>query len=96
MTAAHYIDTRPGAPGLFAAPAECGDYGSWLRELYDRGLALGTHEHLPVGVRQRVNALVFDAVSTGAALVAIGPHAAAAAAVVEEVSGGAVSVEVAG
>lgn len=85
----YYIDTRPGAPGAFASPEGVDDYGQWLRDRY-RAMQVQDGKHtMYYGVAQHINRLIVEA-QTGAHLHAIGPHAEAAALVIQEVSCGTV------
>lgn len=83
----YYIDTRPGAPGPFVAPEEVLDYAAWLRDRYRAARMNEGGKEMFFGVAQRINQLIIWA-KQGAMIHVIGPHATAAAQVIEELSGG--------
>jgi len=83
---AHYIDTRPNAPGLYGAPVPCDDYAAWLMEQYRKGLMRGTHEMMPYGVRQSLTMVIFSHIHEAKPIVILGPYASEAAEVVRVVA----------
>lgn len=91
----YYIDTRHGAPGLFVPGADVEDYAEWLRNRYRTMRANEDGKEVYFGVAQRINQLIAWA-KNGAVIHVIGPHATAAAQVIEEISNGLVQAEVLG
>ncbi|MDD2765988.1 MAG: hypothetical protein PHE83_18655 [Opitutaceae bacterium] len=86
------IDTRPGQ--RFGAPAGAGDYAASLEQRYRECQALDSGKVIYFGVAQHINAMIHAAQTRGQRLVAYGPHAGAAAAVIEHLSGNTVDVDV--
>ncbi len=93
LSEARYVDTREQAPGLFAAPAGCADYRAWLEQRYAAAVFPATRGQVCIGIAQATHRLIAEALD-GIPLLALGPHAGAAAAFIEEISGGRVTVEV--
>lgn len=89
----YYIDTRPGSPSLFAPAPDVEDYAQWLRGRYQAQRVNAGGKDMYYGVAQRINQLIVWG-KDGAVIHVIGPHARAAAQVVEELSHGLVQAEV--
>lgn len=87
-----YIDTRPGSPSLFAPGRDVTDYAQWLREQYRAQRVNAGGKDMYYGVAQRINQLIVSG-KDGAVIHVIGPHARAAAQVIEELSNGLVQAE---
>ncbi len=93
MQTNYYIDTRPGAPGLFAAPAQVEDYGAWLYQSYWAAKADDCGRTVYYGIAQKINEIAL-AVAKGAHVMVIGPHAEIAATVLRRLSNEAIMPEV--
>ena len=89
MRDAIYLDTRPGAPGVFACPVNTEDYTAWLETAYK-----ASNGAVPHGVSQRVNAVINAAAVGRADVVALGPHAGQLARFLEIISNHKVGVTV--
>lgn len=86
------IDTRPGR--RFGVPDGMADYAAWLDQRYRESQALDSGKVIYFGVAQHINAMIYAAQTRGQRLAAYGPHAGAAAAVIERLSGHTVDVDV--
>ena len=95
MQTNYYIDTRPGAPGMFAAPPNVPDYGAWLYEAYWAAQADDCGRAIYYGVAQKIHEIALAA-TKGAHVLVLGPHAETAAQVLRRLSDEAINAEVIG
>lgn len=93
MQTNYYIDTRPNAPGMFAAPAEVQDYGAWLFEHYWAAQANDCGRPIYYGVAQKIHEIALAA-TKGAHVLVLGPHAESAAQVLRRLSDDAIQAQV--
>jgi len=105
---AFYLDTRPNMGGLFAAPVSTEDYGQWLRDRCAQSHIQDGGERVPFGVAQKLNQinnrLIKQRLANSSkpampdqfAVHCIGPHAAAAAAVLREIAGSDLQITILG
>ncbi len=94
MNDAIYIDTREGRGAPFSPPPGTSDYAAWLEARYRAGLQPDGNRTLCAGVAQKIHAILQQHPDNRRDVIAFGPHAGAAAAFIERLSGGAVQVDV--
>lgn len=94
-----YVDTRPNRFGLLSAPEGTADYTAWLLARIEAGagerVVIGdtTYTQTRGGTHQFVSALAEHARRGGQVFI-YGPHAGAAASVIEQLAGDGATVEV--
>jgi len=93
MPGKHYIDTS-SPDSNFSMPDIGVDYKSWLLSKYEKSVMEQDGQPAFYGVAQQINHLIFEAKENEHQIIAFGQHAREAAAVINELSHGLVTVEV--
>ena len=93
MARKHYIDTS-SPDSRFCMPKIGVPYEEWLHKKYNTSSTIMDGRPAFYGVAQKINHLIFEAREYEHQLMAFGKHAKEAAAVINEISQGTVTVEI--
>jgi len=86
-----YIDT---SSGMFKAPDGVESYSTWLHAAYNASATRYSDQMVYRGVGQRINAIIYAVNHQCVRVIAHGPDAQEAAAVIKNLSGNTVTAEV--